>query len=91
MSIWPAPVPGAELKTDGLYQTIRHPIYAGLLMASVGFAAATVSPERLALTAVFAYFLNKKMDVEERYLSDAYPEYEQYCLDVPSRVIPRIW
>lgn len=91
LSIWPAPVPGAELRTDGLYGKVRHPLYAGLLLAALGFAAGTGSPERLALTALFAYFLTKKMDVEERYLKDAYPEYDDYVVQVPSRIIPGVW
>ncbi len=92
LSIWPAPVPGAELKTEGLYSTIRHPVYAGLLLASLGFAVSTGSPERFALTLGMAAFLAKKIDIEEEYLGDEYEEsWDQYCEEVPYKVIPKIW
>jgi protein-S-isoprenylcysteine O-methyltransferase Ste14 len=91
LSLWPAPVPGSELRTGGLYDTVRHPVYAGLVLASLGYAAATGSPERLALTIALAAFLTKKIAVEEEYLVDAYPEYESYRDSVPYRLIPRIW
>lgn len=91
LSIWPAPVPGAELKTGGLYQYVRHPVYAGLVLASLGYASATGSPERLALSIALAAFLAKKIAVEEDYLRDAYPDYESYQDSVQYRLIPRIW
>jgi protein-S-isoprenylcysteine O-methyltransferase Ste14 len=91
LSIWPAPVPDATLRTDGIYSVIRHPIYAGLVLASAGFAATSASPERLALTIALAFFLGKKIAVEENYLVDVYPEYESYMADVPFKLIPKIW
>eukprot|EP00173_Palmaria_palmata_P001687 Plantae.Rhodophyta-Palmaria_palmata.ctg19681.p1 GENE.Plantae.Rhodophyta-Palmaria_palmata.ctg19681~~Plantae.Rhodophyta-Palmaria_palmata.ctg19681.p1 ORF type:complete len:161 (+),score=24.94 Plantae.Rhodophyta-Palmaria_palmata.ctg19681:83-565(+) len=91
VSIWPAPVPGAELKVDGVYQYVRHPIYAGQVLASLGFAAATGSAERLALTIALAAFLLKKIDVEEQFLVEVYPDYEAYQEDVPYKILPRVW
>lgn len=91
LSIWPAPVPNAELRTDGLYSYVRHPIYSGLILASTGFALSTGSPARLALTIAMAAFLSKKMDVEETYLRDAYPDYESYADSVPFKIIPKIF
>lgn len=91
LSIWPAPVPGAELKVDGIYQVVRHPVYAGLVLASLGYAAATGSAERLALAIALAAFLTKKIDVEEDFLMDAYPDYEAYQKEVPFKLVPRVW
>lgn len=91
LSIWPAPVPDAELRTGGLYDVVRHPVYAGLLLACLGYSAATGSPERLALTIGFAFFLSKKIKVEEDFLIDTYADYEDYMDSVPDRLIPRIW
>lgn len=91
LSIWPAPVPNGELKTEGLYQIVRHPIYSGLLLASLGYSAMTGSPSRFAITAAFAFFLLKKVAVEEDFLLDTYPEYEKYCEDVPFKILPRIF
>ena len=91
LSIWPAPVPGGELKTEGLYATIRHPVYAGLLLASLGFAVSTGSPERFALTLGMAAFLAKKIDIEEEFLADQYPAWQEYCDEVKYKIIPKIW
>ena len=91
ISIWPAPVPDAELRTGGMYSVIRHPVYAGLLLASVGFAVSTASPARLAVTAAMAAFLVKKIDVEEQFLRDTYPEWSDYEKEVPAKLIPKIW
>lgn len=91
ISIWPSPVPDAELRTAGLYQYIRHPVYAGLLLASLGFAVSTGSPERLAITAAMGAFLVKKIEVEEKYLGETYPEWAQYCEQVQKKLIPKVW
>lgn len=91
LSIWPAPVPGAELRTDGLYSIVRHPVYSGLLLACLGYSAATGSAERLGLTLAFAYFISKKINVEEDFLQKAYPDYEDYQDKVWFKVIPRVW
>lgn len=91
LSIWPAPVPGAELKVDGIYQVVRHPVYAGLVLASLGYAAATGSAERLALAIALTAFLTKKIDVEEDFLKDAYPGYKAYQKEVPYKLVPRVW
>lgn len=91
LSIWPAPVPGAKLKTGGMYQYVRHPVYAGVLLACLGYAAATGSPERFALTIGLGLFLSKKISIEEQFLAETYPEYSSYQEDVPHKLIPRIW
>lgn len=91
MSIWPAPVPDASLKTEGVYEIVRHPIYSGLLLASIGFAVATGSPARMAITVGMAVLLVKKIEVEEQFLIDAYPDYSDYVEDVPYKILPKIF
>uniref|UniRef100_A0A7S1TEK5 Protein-S-isoprenylcysteine O-methyltransferase n=1 Tax=Compsopogon caeruleus TaxID=31354 RepID=A0A7S1TEK5_9RHOD len=91
ISIWPKPAPGAELRTDGLYQYVRHPIYAGVLLASLGWAGATHSPSRFLLTLGFAYFFARKIAVEEEFLEETYEGYKSYKEAVPFKLIPRIF
>lgn len=91
LSIWPAPVPDAELRTDGLYGSIRHPIYAGLILASLGFAVSTGSPERFALTLAMAGFLAKKIEVEEEFLAKTYDGWQDYVDEVAFKLIPNLW
>lgn len=91
LSIWPAPVPNGELRCNGIYQYVRHPMYGGVILASAGFAVATGSPARLALTLAFAAFMAKKIEVEEAFLKEVYPEYVDYCQKVKSKLLPGIF
>lgn len=91
LSIWPAPVPNGEFRCDGMYGIMRHPMYAGLLLASAGFSIATGSPARLAVTAAMAFLLLKKIDVEEEFLLETYPEYQDYKRKVPHKIIPKLY
>lgn len=91
LSIWPAPVPNGEFRCDGMYGIMRHPMYAGLLLASAGFSIATGSPARLAVTAAMAFLLLKKIDVEEEFLLETYPEYQEYKRKVPHKIIPKLY
>jgi len=91
LSLWPRPVPEGTLKTEGLYSVVRHPVYAGLLLASLGWSGATHSPARFALTVALAVFLDKKLEVEEQYLEDQYTEYAKYKEEVPFKIVPKIY
>jgi protein-S-isoprenylcysteine O-methyltransferase Ste14 len=67
-----------ELVTTGPYQTIRHPIYSGIILGMVGTAMA-VSLYWLAAVAVLgAYFLFSAV-VEERTMAKLFPaDYPPY-------------
>lgn len=90
LSPWPVPVSSVdgELKTDGLFAEMRHPIYAGLLYACMGLSITTGSAIRLLLTAVFLYALDVKSDFEEGELMKKYPEYGAYKEKVTNKFIP---
>lgn len=92
ISLWPAPVPEGTLRTDGIYAYIRHPLYSGVLLASLGFSAATASAERFALTFALMYALKNKVEVEEKFLEEVYgDEFEDYVDATPYKFIPKIW
>lgn len=92
ISLWPAPVPEGTLRTDGIYAYIRHPLYAGLLLASFGYASATMSAERFALTFALMYALKKKVEVEEKFLEDVYgDEFDDYVEATPYKFIPKVY
>ena len=82
------PLPGAPLVTSGAYAHVRHPIYAGIVLALAGYTLAW-SNWTLALLAgllTWAYF-NGKAKAEERWLVRRYPTYEAYMRQVPRRVL----
>ncbi|KAH8065538.1 hypothetical protein JL720_12772 [Aureococcus anophagefferens] len=56
---------GNELKTNGVFALSRHPIYAGLVVASAGFSVATVSFQRALVTGMLFLLLDSKSEYEE--------------------------
>lgn len=88
----PTPVPrdGGQLRTDGPYAQVRHPIYTGVLLIVVGIALRTGSAVGLALAVVTVGFFHGKAAFEERLLAERFPTYERYAAATP-RFVPRPW
>jgi protein-S-isoprenylcysteine O-methyltransferase Ste14 len=74
----PRPNERAELLDGGAYRLVRHPMYGGLIMASVGWGLAKASPPALALAAVLAIYLYAKSRREERWLVERFEGYQAY-------------
>jgi len=90
LSPWPIPAPGGTLVTSGIYEKVRHPIYAGLLATLIGISIISGSATRLVLTGLFFYAVNTKVDQEEEMLTDKFGyQYEQYQKDVPGKYFPQ--
>jgi protein-S-isoprenylcysteine O-methyltransferase Ste14 len=62
-----------ELVTSGPYHLVRHPIYSGILTAAVGTAVALSWLWLTAVALAGVYFLYSAR-VEERYLTDQFPD-----------------
>jgi protein-S-isoprenylcysteine O-methyltransferase Ste14 len=62
-----------ELVTSGPYHLVRHPIYSGILAAGIGTALALSWLWLTAVAMAGVYFLYSAM-VEERYLTDRFPD-----------------
>jgi protein-S-isoprenylcysteine O-methyltransferase Ste14 len=81
---------GATLRTDGAYGVVRHPIYAGVLLASMGGAVLRARPGPLVALAVLAAVLHLKAGYEERLLREQFgAAYDEYAQRV-SRMVPGI-
>lgn len=74
----PHPRDDAELVEDGVYARVRHPIYGGLILASVGWSLVWASLTALVLAAGLAIFLTLKSIREEAWLLDRFPAYAAY-------------
>lgn len=56
-SPWVDPAEGGVLNTTGVYSLCRHPLYAGLVMFSLGLGFSTDSFTRIALACLLGYVL----------------------------------
>jgi protein-S-isoprenylcysteine O-methyltransferase Ste14 len=85
----PIPKQKSELKTDGLYKLVRHPIYTGLMVTAVGLALEAGSLLKLAIAVALIFLLNYKAKWEEAFLLNRYPEYRTY-MSTTGRFVPRL-
>ncbi len=79
ISAFPRPASGSKLVTAGIYRWMRHPMYFGLVMLSVGWAMWCVSAPAFLLTAVLAMFLKRKAALEDQWLAELHPGYREYA------------
>lgn len=74
----PRPRPDARLVESGIYAHVRHPIYAALMLASVGWSSLTSSLSAFAVALVLVVFLDAKARREEAWLAERYTAYVEY-------------
>ena len=87
---FPKPIEGGELVTHGPYQFVRHPIYAGLIFGTLGWALFRANLLGLALAVLLFIFFDLKSRREERWLREAYPGYEAYQQRV-KKLVPWVY
>jgi protein-S-isoprenylcysteine O-methyltransferase Ste14 len=85
----PIPKENAELKTEGLYKWIRHPIYTGLMVTTLGIALEAGSVSKLFFTAALMFLFDYKAKFEESLLIKRFPEYRSY-MSTTGRFVPRL-
>ena len=73
----------------GPFRWVRHPIYFGWLVLSIGYAMSYASPRNIMLIAVTLPFMVWRIDQEESHLS-ADREYRSYMTRVPYRLWPGV-
>ena len=78
------------LFTDGPFNRIRHPIYAGLVFLALGWALFSWSGVALLLAVALAVVLDLKARLEERWLVARHPAYTSYRLR-SNRFLPGIY
>jgi protein-S-isoprenylcysteine O-methyltransferase Ste14 len=87
---FPRPVDGADLRRDGAYGVVRHPIYGGLLLLTLAWALVG-SPAALPPWAATVAFFDAKRRREEAWLGEQHADYEQYRAQVPHALLPYVW
>jgi protein-S-isoprenylcysteine O-methyltransferase Ste14 len=83
------PVPNEDgvLVTKGIYSIVRHPIYLGLLIITMGLVVSSGVWAQIIVWVALAVLLTYKMRWEEVLLSAKYKGYAEYMAKVPA-IIP---
>jgi protein-S-isoprenylcysteine O-methyltransferase Ste14 len=81
-----------QLKTNGMYKSIRHPSYLGLLLVCLGMAIAMNSILSLLVVLVpIGLAVGYRIGVEENLLKEAFGEkYQGYC-EKTYRLLPKVY
>ncbi len=80
LRVFPTPIAGGHLVTNGIFRWIRHPIYSGIIFMALGYAIYNSSFNHLVMALLIFLFFYIKASYEEERLSQVYPEYESYQL-----------
>jgi protein-S-isoprenylcysteine O-methyltransferase Ste14 len=90
LNILPDPRDGAMLVRRGPYRYIRHPMYTGLLLATLPAVLAQPETIRVIAWLVLLADILIKLRHEERLLQAAFDEYAAYQLET-KRLIPYVY
>lgn len=80
-----------KIKTEGLYSFVRHPIYTGYIISSVGLIVVTPSLRNLILFTLFLIMTVFRLTKEEQALSFNNDDYKKYKSLVRYRIVPCIY
>jgi protein-S-isoprenylcysteine O-methyltransferase Ste14 len=86
----PFPKEHAPLVQSGPFALVRHPMYSGGLVASLGVALSVTGWLTFVYTAALFVLADVKSRVEERWLVEKFPEYRAYQRRV-RKLIPFIY
>jgi protein-S-isoprenylcysteine O-methyltransferase Ste14 len=74
---------------SGPYRVLRHPAYAGMLLANTGFVGYFASPASIAGLTLLAAAILWRIRVEEGVLARS-PEYREFA-SIRRRLLPGVW
>ena len=79
-NLTPLPVPkeNAALIISGAYRFVRHPIYSGLIFMAIGWGLWRHSWLTIGYALLLFIFFDVKSRLEERMLTEKFPEYAEY-------------
>jgi protein-S-isoprenylcysteine O-methyltransferase Ste14 len=73
LSPFVSPISGNKLIQSGLYEFVRHPLYGSLIAFCAGTSILSRSIDKLVLTVLLAFVLDRKASAEESNLKNIYP------------------
>ncbi len=78
MSPFPRPGEANQLVERGVYRYVRHPVYAGLVVAGIGWGLVAASLPAIGLSLILLLWLDLKARREETWLAMRHPGYAAY-------------
>jgi protein-S-isoprenylcysteine O-methyltransferase Ste14 len=87
---FPKPIEGGTLVTSGVYRWVRHPIYTGLILGTLGWSLWRENLLGVGLAVLLFVFFDLKSRREERWLMEAYSGYAEYRHHV-KKLIPFVY
>ncbi len=90
LTAFPKPIEGGALVTVGPYRYVRHPIYTGLILGTLGWALLRANLLGVGLALALFMFFDLKSRQEERWLVQAYGGYDAYRRRV-RKLIPWVY
>jgi protein-S-isoprenylcysteine O-methyltransferase Ste14 len=75
---FPSPKENGTLIQTGLYKFVRHPIYSGIILSSIGYGISRGSIWKIGIGMALWVLFFFKSKYEERLLSRHFEEYETY-------------
>ena len=82
---------GHSVISSGAYALVRHPGYAGILLAHLALPFALSSVWALLPAVVGTIFFVARTSREDRMLQDCLVDYREYQTRVRWRLLPRVW
>lgn len=76
--VLPEPAASAKLVTTGIFASVRHPIYAGLILAGYGISIGRGPWPHLLFAIGLHVLLHYKSLLEEKYLTKTFKTYKKY-------------
>jgi protein-S-isoprenylcysteine O-methyltransferase Ste14 len=88
---FPHPIDGNQLVTTGIYGSVRHPLYTGLISLCMGVSIFSDSLDKAVLTVILAFFLDKKADREEELLINKHPYTYPMYAQTTKKLFPALY
>lgn len=90
LSPFPKPIENGQLVTHGAYRFVRHPIYTGLILGTLGWSLLMATFLGIAFAVILFVFFDLKLRREEEWLTQTYPGYPDYQRRV-RKLIPWVY
>jgi protein-S-isoprenylcysteine O-methyltransferase Ste14 len=87
---FPRPLDGAVLHRQGAFRLMRHPIYTGVVLASLGWTLWWLCWIGVLPVLALAIFFDRKAAHEETWLRQKYKDYDDYVRRV-KKFIPGVY